>query len=112
MMAKLETGDMLWSANWTAWVDPCASCWILSTVLTAGTSFPSLGDPLWDTGSGSSLLTVIVIAELERAYPQRAREGRRRAMANGVKLCQSQSYRPSIGRKHPTAGLNANRRPR
>jgi DNA invertase Pin-like site-specific DNA recombinase len=63
----------------------------------AGASFRSLGDPLWDLGdplwdSGSSqgrLLSTLLaaIAEFERdLIRERTGDGRKRAMANGVKF--------------------------
>src|SRR6516162_721623 len=52
--------------------------------------FRSLGDPLWDTGSsqGRLLSTLLAaIAEFERELiRERTGEGRKRAMANGVKF--------------------------
>ena len=56
----------------------------------AGASFRSLGDPLWDTGSsqGRLLSTMLAaIAEFERELiRERTGEGRKRAMAAGVKF--------------------------
>jgi DNA invertase Pin-like site-specific DNA recombinase len=56
----------------------------------AGASFRSLGDPLWDTSSaqGRLLSTLLAgIAEFERELiRERTGEGRKRAMANGVKF--------------------------
>jgi hypothetical protein len=53
-------------------------------------SFRSLGDPLWDTSSsqGRPLSTLLAaIAEFERELiRERTGEGRKRAMANGVKF--------------------------
>jgi DNA invertase Pin-like site-specific DNA recombinase len=55
-----------------------------------GASFRSLGDPLWDTSSaqGRLLATMLSgIAEFERdLIRERTGEGRKRAMANGVKF--------------------------
>jgi DNA invertase Pin-like site-specific DNA recombinase len=54
----------------------------------AGASFRSLGDPLWDTSSahGRLLSTLLAsIAEFERIR-ERTGEGRKRAMAAGVKF--------------------------
>src|SRR6201984_2446130 len=55
-----------------------------------GARFSSLGDPLWDTSSpqGRLLSTLLAaIAEFERELiRERTGEGRRRAMANGVKF--------------------------
>jgi DNA invertase Pin-like site-specific DNA recombinase len=56
----------------------------------AGASFRSLGDPLWDTSSpqGRLLSTLLAaIAEFERELiRERTGDGRKRAMANGVKF--------------------------
>jgi DNA invertase Pin-like site-specific DNA recombinase len=55
-----------------------------------GASFRSLGDPLWDTGSsqGRLLSTLLAaVAEFERELiRERTGEGRKRAMAAGVKF--------------------------
>jgi DNA invertase Pin-like site-specific DNA recombinase len=52
----------------------------------AGSSFRSLGDPLWDTSSAQGRLLSLLagIAEFERR--ERTGEGRRRAMAAGVRF--------------------------
>jgi DNA invertase Pin-like site-specific DNA recombinase len=56
----------------------------------AGASFRSLGDPLWDTSSaqGRLLSTLLAsIAEFERELiRERTGEGRKRAMAAGIKF--------------------------
>ena len=56
----------------------------------AGASFRSLGDPLWDTSSaqGRLLSTLLAsIAQFERELiRERTGEGRKRAMAAGVKF--------------------------
>src|SRR6202167_4725446 len=56
----------------------------------SGAAFRSLGDPLWDTSSaqGRLLSTLLAgIAEFERELiRERTGEGRKRAMANGVKF--------------------------
>src|SRR5215470_278138 len=63
---------------------------LIDRIGKAGASFRSLGDPLWDTGSaqGRLLSTLLAgIAEFERELiRERTGEGRRRAMANGVKF--------------------------
>lgn len=55
-----------------------------------GRGFRSLGDPLWDTTSpqGRLLRTILAgVAKFERdVIRERTSEGRRRAMANGVKF--------------------------
>ncbi len=63
---------------------------LIDRIGKAGASFRSLGDPLWDTGSaqGRLLSTLLAaIAEFERELiRERTGDGRRRAMANGVKF--------------------------
>jgi len=63
---------------------------LIDRISKAGASFRSLGDPLWDTGSsqGRLLSTMLAaIAEFERELiRERTGEGRKRAMAAGVKF--------------------------
>src|SRR5262245_32802593 len=63
---------------------------LIDRISKAGASFRSLGDPLWDTGSsqGRLLSTLLAaIAEFERELiRERTGEGRKRALANGVKF--------------------------
>jgi DNA invertase Pin-like site-specific DNA recombinase len=63
---------------------------LIERIGKAGASFRSLGDPLWDTGSsqGRLLSTLLAaIAEFERdLIRERTGDGRRRAMAQGVKF--------------------------
>ena len=63
---------------------------LIDRIGKAGAVFRSLGDPLWDTSSpqGRLLSTLLAaIAEFERELiRERSGEGRRRAMANGVKF--------------------------
>jgi DNA invertase Pin-like site-specific DNA recombinase len=63
---------------------------LIDRISKAGASFRSLGDPLWDTGSsqGRLLSTMLAaVAEFERELiRERTGEGRKRAMANGVKF--------------------------
>src|SRR5215468_4198277 len=63
---------------------------LIDRIGKAGASFRSIGDPLWDTGSaqGRLLSTLLAaIAEFERELiRERTGEGRKRAMANGVKF--------------------------
>jgi DNA invertase Pin-like site-specific DNA recombinase len=67
---------------------------LIERIGKAGAAFRSLGDPLWDTSSsqGRLLSTLLAaIADFERdLIRERTGEGRKRAMANGVKF----------GRKH------------
>src|SRR5258705_4147196 len=63
---------------------------LIERISKAGASFRSLGDPLWDTSSsqGRLLSTLLAaIAEFERDLSrQRTGDGRKRAMAKGVKF--------------------------
>lgn len=63
---------------------------LIERISKAGASFRSLGDPLWDTSSsqGRLLSTLLAaIAEFERdLIRERTGEGRKRAMANGVRF--------------------------
>jgi DNA invertase Pin-like site-specific DNA recombinase len=63
---------------------------LIDCISKAGASFRSLGDPLWDTSSsqGRLLSTLLAaIAEFERELiRERTGEGRKRAMAAGVKF--------------------------
>jgi DNA invertase Pin-like site-specific DNA recombinase len=67
---------------------------LIDQIDKAGCTFRSLGDPLWNTSTpqGRLLSTLLAaIAEFERELiRERTGDGRRRAMANGVKF----------GRKH------------
>jgi DNA invertase Pin-like site-specific DNA recombinase len=63
---------------------------LIDSIGKGGAAFRSLGDPLWDTSSaqGRLLSTLLAgIAEFERELiRERTGEGRKRAMANGVKF--------------------------
>jgi DNA invertase Pin-like site-specific DNA recombinase len=63
---------------------------LIEAIGKAGAAFRSLGDPLWDTSSsqGRLLSTLLAaIAEFERdLIRERTGEGRKRAMAKGVKF--------------------------
>jgi DNA invertase Pin-like site-specific DNA recombinase len=63
---------------------------LIDRIGKSGAAFRSLGDPLWDTSSaqGRLLSTLLAgIAEFERELiRERTGEGRKRAMANGVKF--------------------------
>lgn len=63
---------------------------LIERISKARAAFRSLGDPLWDTSSpqGRLLSTLLAaIAEFERELiRERTGEGRKRAMANGVKF--------------------------
>ncbi len=63
---------------------------LIEQLVKAGVTFRSLGDPLWDTSSsqGRLLSTLLAaIADFERdLIRERTGEGRKRAVANGVKF--------------------------
>jgi DNA invertase Pin-like site-specific DNA recombinase len=63
---------------------------LIERISKAAAAFRSLGDPLWDTSSsqGRLLSTLLAaIAEFERdLIRERTGDGRKRAMANGVKF--------------------------
>jgi DNA invertase Pin-like site-specific DNA recombinase len=63
---------------------------LIERIGKAGAAFQSLGDPLWDTSSsqGRPLSTLLAaIADFERdLIRERTGEGRKRAMAAGVKF--------------------------
>jgi len=71
---------------------------LIDRIGKAGAAFRSLGDPLWDTSSpqGRLLSTLLAaIAEFERELiRERTGEGRRRAMANGVKFGRKPKLSP------------------
>jgi DNA invertase Pin-like site-specific DNA recombinase len=72
--------------------------------IKAGASFRSLGDPLWDTSSsqGRLLSTLLAaIADFERdVIRERTGEGRKRAMANGVKFGRKRKLSGTHGRPY------------
>jgi DNA invertase Pin-like site-specific DNA recombinase len=71
---------------------------LIDRISKAGASFRSLGDPLWDTGSsqGRLLSTMLAaIAEFERELiRERTGDGRKRAMAAGVKFGRKPKLSP------------------
>lgn len=71
---------------------------LIERISEAGASFRSLGDPLWDTSSSQGrLLSVLLaaIAEFERdLIRERTGDGRRRAMARGVKFGRKPKLSP------------------
>jgi DNA invertase Pin-like site-specific DNA recombinase len=71
---------------------------LIDRIGKAGASFRSLGDPLWDTSSsqGRLLSTLLAaIAEFERELiRERTGEGRKRAMAAGVKFGRKPKLSP------------------
>jgi len=82
---------------------------LIERISKAGASFRSLGDPLWDTGSsqGRLLSTLLAaIAEFERdLIRERTGEGRKRAMANGVRF----GRKPKLTDHQPQGGVEAPR---
>jgi DNA invertase Pin-like site-specific DNA recombinase len=84
-----------------------------------GAAFRSLGDPLWDTSSaqGRLLSTLLAgIAEFERELiRERTGEGRKRAMANGVKFGRKRKlsdYQRAGAIKRRATGETLGRSPR
>src|SRR4029450_10390910 len=84
---------------------------LIDRIGKAGAVFRSLGDPLWDTSSpqGRLLSTLLAaIAEFERELiRERTGEGRKRAMANGVKFGRKpklSSYQRAEAIKRRAAG--------
>ena len=85
---------------------------LIDRIGKAGASFRSLGDPLWDTSSaqGRLLSTLLAsIAEFERELiRERTGEGRKRAMAAGVKRKLSDYQRKeAIRRRNAGETLSA-----
>src|SRR5438445_6934537 len=86
---------------------------LIDRIGKAGAVFRSLGDPLWDTSSaqGRLLSTLLAaIAEFERELiRERTGEGRKRAMANGVKFGRKpklSQYQRAAAIKRRAAGGN------
>jgi DNA invertase Pin-like site-specific DNA recombinase len=71
---------------------------LIDRIGKAGAVFRSLGDPIWDTSNpqGRLLSTLLAaIAEFERELiRERTGEGRKRAMANGVKFGRKPKLSP------------------
>jgi DNA invertase Pin-like site-specific DNA recombinase len=71
---------------------------LIDRISKAGAVFRSLGDPLWDTSSpqGRLLSTLLAaIGEFERELiRERTGEGRKRAMANGIKFGRKPKLSP------------------
>ena len=76
---------------------------LIDRIGKAGASFRSPGDPLWDTSSaqGRLLSTLLAsIAEFERELTrERTGEGRKRAMAAGVKFGRDYQRAEAIKRR-------------
>jgi DNA invertase Pin-like site-specific DNA recombinase len=84
---------------------------VLAAIAEKGAGFRSIADPMIDTTSahGRSILAVLgALAEFERSMIlSRTPEGRKRAMANGVRFGRKRSLTPRCGRlrHHVAAGL-------
>jgi DNA invertase Pin-like site-specific DNA recombinase len=79
---------------------------LIERISEAGAVFRSLGDPLWDTASsqGKLLRTLLAAtAEFERdLIRERTADGRKRAMAAGVKFGRRLSF-PTISAQKPSS---------
>ncbi|MGA2311890.1 MAG: recombinase family protein [Xanthobacteraceae bacterium] len=91
LMASLKAGDIVVVAK----IDRLGRSTrellnLIDAIGKAGAAFRSLGDPLWDTTTSQGrLLSVLLaaIADFERdLIRERTGEGRKRAMANGIKF--------------------------
>ena len=112
LMASLQTGDVVVVTKLDRLGRSTRELLdLIDRIGKAGASFRSLGDPLWDTGSaqGRLLSTLLAaIAEFERELiRERTGEGRKRAMANGVKFGRKpklSSYQRAEAIKRRAAG--------
>ncbi len=81
---------------------------LIERISKAGASFRSLGDPLWDTSSsqGRLLSTLLAaIAEFERdLIRERTGDGRKRAMAKGVKFGRKPDFQRQEAIRRRAAG--------
>jgi DNA invertase Pin-like site-specific DNA recombinase len=80
---------------------------LIGRIGRAGAVFRSLGDPLWDTSSSQGRLLstlLIAIAEFERELTrERTGEGRKRALANGIRFGRKPTLALSAGRSSQAA---------
>jgi DNA invertase Pin-like site-specific DNA recombinase len=91
LMARLEPGDIVVVTKLDRLGRSTRELLnLLDAIDKAGAQFKSLGDPMWDTSTpnGKLLRTILAgFAEFERdLLRDRTGEGRKRAMANGVKF--------------------------
>jgi len=112
LMAALKAGDMLIVTK----IDRLGRSTrelldLIDRIGKAGAAFRSLGDPLFDTSNsqGKLLATLLAaIAEFERdLIRERTGEGRKRAMAKGVKFGRKRKlsdYQRQEAIKRPAAG--------
>jgi DNA invertase Pin-like site-specific DNA recombinase len=91
LMATLQTGDIVVVTKLDRLGRSTRELLeLIERIGKAGAAFRSLGDPLWDTSSSQGRLLsrlLAAIADFERdLIRERTGDGRKRAMANGVKF--------------------------
>jgi len=91
LMASLKAGDVVTVCKLDRLGRSTTELFaLLDRIDKAGAAFRSLGDPMWDTTTpqGKLLRTILAgVAEFERdVIRERTSEGRKRAMANGIKF--------------------------
>lgn len=99
LMASLQPGDVVLVAKLDRLGRSTRELLdLIDRIGKAGAVFRSLGDPIWDTSNpqGRLLSTLLAaIAEFERELiRERTGEGRKRAMANGVKFGRKPKLSP------------------
>jgi DNA invertase Pin-like site-specific DNA recombinase len=99
LMASLKNGDVVMVCKLDRLGRSTTELFaLLDKIDMAGEAFRSLGDPLWDTTSpqGKLLRTVLAgVAEFERdIIRERTGNGRKRAMANGIKFGRKPKLSP------------------